>query len=165
MAGRPEQKLAVLRTERLVLHIHGDSISCLILERERNIVLNAIFLLVSSLHLFQCSLEKWLELRRNSENHIGGAIGIAHVILSLHQMLGKCSPALPVRVSMKTDHALRLRTIVQSLVSQHFLSHIFSISSRVGRFSEHRLRIESEIPDLRRQFTYRRISTGVIALI
>ena len=71
MTCRSEQKLTILVTERPVLQIHGNSVRGLVLESERDIELDPVFLLISCLHLFQSLLEQRLELRRYREDDIG----------------------------------------------------------------------------------------------
>ena len=136
MTCRSEQKLTILVTERPVLQIHGNSVGGLVLESERNIELDPVFLLISCLHLFQSLLEQRLELRRYREDDIGGTVRIPHILLSLDKMLRKCSTAF-VSISVETDNALRLGTVAQSLVCQHFLCNILSIIRRILRLTEH----------------------------
>ena len=161
MTGWPEQETAVLLSERPVLHIDSHSIGSLVLERERDIVLHAILLLISGFDLLQSGLEQRLELRRNSEHDIGRTVRISHIVLSLNKMLSKGSPALPVRISVETNHALRLRAIAEPAGIEDLVGNILAVIRIVLRPAEHLLSIEREIPDTRSKLAHRRISTGV----
>ena len=161
VTGRSEQKTAIFLSEWLVLHIHSHGIGSLVLERERDVVLHAILFLISSIDLLQSSREKRLELRRNSENNIGRTIGIPHIILSLNKMLSKGSPALPVRISVETDYALRLRAIAEPAGIEDLVGNILAIIRIVLRLTEHLLSIESEILDAGSKLADRRIRARI----
>ena len=81
-------------------------------------------------------------------------------------MLSESSTALSVIITVKTDDALRLRTIAKSAIVrlQHLNSHVLTIFRRISRLSEHLRRIEGKFLDGRSQFAHWRIRTRVFAL-
>ena len=111
MPCRTEQKFSGLSTERPVLHIYCNRIRRFLLECERYIIADTIPFLVLRLHFRKSSLEKRLILRRYRKYHIGSAISIAHIVLCLHQMLGKCGAALSVRIPVETEHSFRFGAV------------------------------------------------------
>ena len=70
VTSRTEKQRISLSSERTVLDIHSNGISCLILECEIDVVLHTIFSLISLLYFSISLLEKMLVLRRNSNHKV-----------------------------------------------------------------------------------------------
>ena len=127
MSCRTEKKRVCLRSERLVLHIHGNCICRLVLEGEGDVVLHSILCLICFLYFSISLFKKMLMLRRDGHDKISGTIFISHIILGLNEMLGKCCAYLTVCILMELEHSLRFRTISQTFVSKCLGKHFHPV--------------------------------------
>ena len=89
MAAGTEKQRAVLPAERTSVRIHGKSVRSLALAGESDIVPDTITVLVHVLHLHKRILEKLAVILGDGEMKIHTAVSIAHISLTLNEMLGK----------------------------------------------------------------------------
>ena len=127
MSCRTEKERISLCSERLVVYINSDCISCLVLECEGNVILDTVLSLILSLHFCVNLLEKLLVLRRDCNHKICGTILISHIVLSLNEMLSESSTDLSVRILMELEHSLRLCAITKTFICQGLCKHVLSV--------------------------------------
>ena len=111
MAGGTAQNLPVLVQERLIVRGHRHGIGRLVLIGKGQVVPDAVTLLKNRLHLSQSRLKQRPVLRRNGHRQVAASVGVAHILLRLHQMLGQGGPHL-LRITMELQHALGFGAIV-----------------------------------------------------
>ena len=133
MSCRTEKKRIGFGSERLVIDIYGNRIGSLVLESEGNVVLYAISCLICFLHLNINFFEKLLVLRRDCNHKISRTILIPHIVLSLYQMLCKCSTDLAVSIFMEFEHSLRLRSISEPFICKGFGKNILPVLRALAR--------------------------------
>ena len=157
VSGRTEKQFPCLCAERFVLRCNCNCVSGFVLICELHGILHSITLLIQRLNLFKSSLEKCPMLRRNSHHEIGAAVSIPHIVLSLNEMLRKCSSGFAL-VFMEFQHALRFGSIAQSLVGKSLGKDVAAACRSAFRFAEQRFVIEGELFDCSHEFR----SRGVI---
>ena len=105
---RTEKEGVCLCSERLVLHVHSNSVCSLVLECECDVVGNSVLSLISGLNFSICLLKEVLMLWRDCDYEIRCAVVVSHIVLSLNEMLRECGADLSVGIFMELENSLRL---------------------------------------------------------